>query len=50
MIRPRVVSNSVIHGFVKISRTLGAEFPNGPAIAVFLVEKRDQAAERVTVG
>ena len=50
MIRPRVVSNPVVHRFIRVSGTLGAEFPDGPAIAVFLVEESDQAVEGVTVG
>lgn len=50
MIRPRVVSNPIIHRFVRVSSTLGAEFPDGPAIAVLLVEESDQTVKGVTVG
>lgn len=50
MVRPRVVSDSIIDRFVRVPGTLRAKLPDGPAITVLVVEEGDQAIERVTVG
>jgi len=50
VVRPGVVSDAVIDGFVGVAGALGAEFPYGPAISVFGVEEGDETVERIAIG
>lgn len=50
VIWPWVMAYPAIDGLVWIASSLGAKFPDGPIIAVFGIEKSDEAVEGVTVG
>lgn len=50
MVGPRVVSYPAVDSLVGVACSLGAEFPNGPVVAMFGIEKGDEAVERVPVG
>jgi hypothetical protein len=43
MVGPRIVPDAAIDSLVRVPRALGAELPDGPAIAVFRVEEGDEA-------
>lgn len=50
MIRPRIVPHAPVNLAIGVSRTLGAELPDGPVLAVLVVEELDEGVERVAVG
>ncbi len=50
MIRPRVVSYSVVYKLVRISRSFGSELPYSPVLAMFRVEKLDKTVEGIAIG
>lgn len=45
-----IVSDTVVDGFIGISRAFGAEFPYRPVLAVAGVEEGDEVVEGVAVG
>ena len=50
MVWPWVMPYAVVHFFICIPRSLGAEFPNGPLGAMFVVKECDKIDSRVAVG
>jgi hypothetical protein len=50
VVRPGVVADAAVDGLVRVARPLGAEFPDGPPVAVAGVEEGHEAVERVAVG
>lgn len=50
MVGPRVVPDPAVDLLVRVAGALGAELPDGPFVAVVLVEELDELVERVAVG
>lgn len=49
VVGPGVVADAAVDGVVRVAGSLGAEFPDGPAVAVLGVEEGDEPVERVAV-
>jgi acyl-CoA reductase-like NAD-dependent aldehyde dehydrogenase len=50
VIRPRVVSDSVVYEVIRIARPFSSKLPYGPVLSMLRVEKLDEAIERVAIG
>jgi hypothetical protein len=50
VIRPRVMSDAIIHGIIRIPGTFSAKLPYRPVLAVFRVEEGDELVEGVSIG
>lgn len=49
MVRPRIMPYSSMHVLVWVTRALGAELPDGPVLAMLLVEEGDELVEGCAV-
>ena len=47
---PRVVPHTVVDEMVRVACALGAELPDGPVLAMALIEEVDNTVERIAVG
>ena len=50
VVRPWIMPYAVVNFLVWVSCTFGAEFPDGPLGAMFLIKEFDELVGRVTVG
>lgn len=50
MIRPRVVSDAIVDGIIRVAGAFCSELPYCPVFAVFGIEKRDELVEWIPVG
>lgn len=49
MVWPRIVPHSAVDSLIGVAGTLGAEFPNGPVLAVLQVQEADELVQRIPI-